>query len=515
MDNSGRLTLEPLKDGSEECKQDLDRIRHYIDHFERLCRLCLATERLVNVYSIVQGRNVFYVRNFVKESFRLLEQKIDKKDRLPNFICEKCERNLNILYNFKKKCDASRRVLEKVRDKTIRPDDLREVELLGSPPPAATATNEQGISSRLRRTKHLQHNSAEVLRKLPETISVEKVGEIVKHETSPPPAEVTAGAVEKIVTPLKTEAEEELEKEIKEEVVSTVQIVFPAEESEPITFVMNEAVEEAQEISEPEHESEEYLEENEEQSDSDYQPDDQPEEESRSRKSGRRGRKAKTAGFSRCDKKSKEKTVCAICGALVNNVKCHMVIHEEVRPHQCEHCPKNFTSRNKLQSHINSVHLKKRDFKCEICGKAFLEKNNLKGHLRIHNGDRKYQCDLCPKTFLFAGTLRCHKLTHTQDKQHECHVCGKRFLMRTTLNKHLYVHSNERPHKCDMCEKAFRTSTHKIIHMRTHTGEKPLQCRICFTGFAHHKARSVHMKTKHAEELLAMDMLDEKGHLKF
>uniref|UniRef100_A0A8D8P892 (northern house mosquito) hypothetical protein n=1 Tax=Culex pipiens TaxID=7175 RepID=A0A8D8P892_CULPI len=164
MDNSGCLDLE---DDNGECKQDRQRVRHYMDHFERLCRLCLATERLVNVYSIVQGRNVFYVRNFVKEGFRLLEQKIDKKDRLPNFICEKCERNLNILYNFKKKCDASRRVLEKIRDKTIVPDDLREVELLGSAPPAAT-TNEQGISGRLRRSKKLpqQQNSGEVLKKV-------------------------------------------------------------------------------------------------------------------------------------------------------------------------------------------------------------------------------------------------------------------------------------------------------------------------------------------------------------
>lgn len=76
MENSGCLDLETLEDDNGECKQDQLRIRHYMDHFERLCRLCLATERLVNVYSIVQGRNVFYVRNFVKEGFRLLEQKV-------------------------------------------------------------------------------------------------------------------------------------------------------------------------------------------------------------------------------------------------------------------------------------------------------------------------------------------------------------------------------------------------------------------------------------------------------
>lgn len=497
MDNSG-LDLEALDEiDGDEVQQDLQRrIHHYTDHFERLCRLCLATERLVNVYSIVQGRNVFYVRNFVKEGFRLLEQKIDKKDQLPNFICEKCERNLNILYNFKKKCDASRCVLEKILDRTIVPEDLRDVEFQQ---PLLQA-NEQSISGRLRKPRQSRESCVEVLKKLPQTIIVEKVSETIKSETE----QISAISGETIITTLKIEPDEEAQEIQQEEIINGERIVFPVEEI--ITLVPEEVADEC-------HKTEEYLEEHEEQSDSDYQPDETVEP----KKSGRRGRKPKSLGSpSNCDKKSqKEKTVCAICGALVNNVKCHMVIHEEVRPHQCEQCPKSFTSRNKLQSHINSVHLKKRDFKCEICGKAFLEKNNLKGHLRIHNGDRKYQCDLCPKTFLFAGTLRCHKLTHTQDKQHECHVCGKRFLMKTTLNKHLYVHSNARPHQCDLCEKAFRTSTHKIIHMRTHTGEKPLQCRICFQGFAHHKARSVHMKTKHAEELLAMDMLDEKGHLKF
>ncbi|XP_055622414.1 zinc finger protein 91-like [Toxorhynchites rutilus septentrionalis] len=486
-----------------ECKEELDRIRFYIANYKQLCRLCLTNERLVNLYSNVHGRNVFYVRNFIKESLRVLEQTIDKKDRLPNFICEKCERNLNIIFNFKKKCEDSRRILEKVRDKTIVPEDLRKLD---------HGQTDRIASHNWGRTKMVESNCEKILKKLPQSINVEKVKETTKEEE---PCNRTNA--------VKAESDE-----LKQE-VSDLGSLFPGTEfnlelNDITNLVEENRTAKEEDVTEHHESGEELLEDKD--SDEDWCPDkskqtndevcSETEKSAIEAKKERRKRgKKNTVLKDRSRKLAKEKTICPICGALVNNIKCHMVIHEEVRPHQCAECPKNFTSRNKLQSHINSVHLKKRDYKCEICGKAFLEKNNLKGHLRIHKGDRKYKCDLCPKTFLFAGTLRCHKLTHTQDKKHECQVCGKMFLMRTTLNKHLHVHSNERPHKCDICDKAFRTSTHKIIHMRTHTGEKPLQCRICGIGFAHHKARSVHMKTKHAEELIAMDMLDERGYLKF
>ncbi|XP_062558359.1 myoneurin-like [Armigeres subalbatus] len=502
-------------DDQEKLKKqpEVDQIRYYTENFERLCRLCLTNEHLVNVYSNVQGRNVFYVRNFVKDAFRLLEQTINKKDRLPNFICEKCERNLNIIYNFKKKCDQSRRILEKIRDKTIVPEDLVKVED-NQPSPSEETAKGKPVAINRTKSKHKNKSSPEeLLKKLPQGLNIEKV-----RETTIPASIV---CVELDEAPFKIEPVD-----IKQEVTSFTETELTVKNNltEPIA-------------QEPSHAEQEDVESNEddaaddysvdEESDSDWKPEDSTEidctmvgelTEPMESSPSKRGRKKKTEGTKGLSKKrlrEREKTICSICGALVNNIKSHMVIHEDIRPHQCEQCPKSFTSRNKLQSHINSVHLRKRDFKCEVCGKAFLEKNNLKGHQRIHKGDRKYKCDLCPKSFLFAGTLRCHQLTHTQDKKHECQICGKMFLMRTTLNKHLYVHSNERPYKCDMCDKAFRTSTHKIVHMRTHTGERPLQCRICNIGFAHHKARSVHMKTKHAEELAAMDMLDEKGHLKF
>ncbi|XP_055531315.1 myoneurin-like [Wyeomyia smithii] len=516
MEPPAHISVAEQNVDNEEKNKLLEQIRFYVENYERLCRLCLTNQRLVNLYSIVQERNVYYVRHFIKEALRLMEQTIDKKDRLPNFICEKCERNLNIIFNFKKKCDKSRRILEKVRDKSIAVDDLVDTD-------SQQTADKLHVSSRSR-MKRDNPNCADLLKKLPNDINIAKVRDSAKSGKL---------AVEELANNvLKLESDD-----IKQEVAS-LGLLFPGtdlniELNEFSNLVDDGSAIVSQEdvhhdsVSEKDfkvdHTSDNDWEPNEQQTMSDetdeQSANDLPAERKRRRNTkvrhGKQGRPIGSKSRGQGKKLPKEKTICPVCGALVNNIKCHMVTHDEIRPHQCEQCPKGFTSRNKLQSHVNSVHLKKRDFKCEICGKAFLEKNNLKGHQRIHNGERKYKCDLCPKTFLFAGTLRCHKLTHTQDKKHECQVCGKMFLMRTTLNKHLYVHSNERPHKCDMCDKTFRTSTHKIIHMRTHTGEKPLQCRICGAGFAHHKARSVHMKTKHAEELVAMDMLDERGHLKF
>ncbi|XP_058457350.1 zinc finger protein 846 isoform X2 [Malaya genurostris] len=506
--------LETQEESTSEKKntKELQQLRFYIENYERLCRLCLTNDRLVNLYSIVQGRNVIYVRNFVKQALRLLDQTIDKKDRLPNFICEKCERNLNIIFNFKKKCDESRRILEKVRDKTISLEDLMKSDVC--------PTVKEFECSRARiKANTTKSKCEEILKNLPQDIHIGKRREPVKKQI----IACSVGA-ELVSTVMKLEPDD-----IKREVAS-LGLIFPETDLNldlndftnlvdegPSRLAQDESESSDEEFdADPDSDSEWKPEES---NQTNFIPSDVKEHENRGNNPNKRERKVREVAVTKTGRLSKklpkEKTICQVCGALVNNIKCHMITHEDIRPHQCEQCPKSFTSRNKLQSHINSVHLKKRDFKCEVCGKAFLEKNNLKGHQRIHNGDRKYKCDLCPKTFLFAGTLRCHKLTHTQDKKHECQVCGKLFLMRTTLNKHLYVHSNERPHKCDLCEKTFRTSTHKIIHMRTHTGEKPLQCRICGIGFAHHKARSVHMKTKHAKELVAMDMLDERGHLKF
>ncbi|XP_053677908.1 zinc finger protein 729-like [Anopheles nili] len=456
----------------------IDDLQYYAENYSKLCRLCLSQEKLVTIYSNVRGRNVYYIRNFVNFALNLLTIKINKHDGLPNFLCERCERNLNIIANFKRKCDESIRLLERVRDTIVKQDRSEPV-----------GQDRNGSRTRKRRakgsSKQPKQDNEEILKKLPREINVEKASARLSARKELERSENERENLPATTTP--ENANEWIKLKDEHRVIE-----ISSKDDEGAKYSEEEG--EIEQFSEGEK-SDPYLE----------HFNDTPEQENVTNQPAVRTTRKKPP---------KEKIVCAVCGVMVNNVKSHMIIHSG-RSHQCEQCSKSFTSRNKLQSHINSVHLRKRDFKCEICGKAFLEKNNLKGHMRIHDGDRKYGCDLCPKTFLFAGTLRCHKLTHTQEKQHACQICGKLFLLRTTLNKHLRVHTDEKPHICNLCDRRFRTSTHLTVHMRTHTGEKPLNCRICQMAFSHHKARSVHMKAKHPDELVALGLIDEKGHLKF
>ncbi|XP_055625495.1 zinc finger protein 62-like [Toxorhynchites rutilus septentrionalis] len=529
-----------------DCKEALDKIRFYIANYEQLCRLCLTNDRLVNLFSNAHGRNVFCVRNFIKESLRMLGQTINEEDRLPNFICEKCERNLNIIFNFKKQCEDSRRILEKVRDKTIAPDDLRksdhsqaevndlqsweETNNVGSfyEESSKKSITVEKVEGNVRVEKPCE--GTDIIEPYSNEIKQEDCGSgflFVKTEYNIEQNDIT-NLVEKKCTVNQEDFTENRDKfeqtvRVEESFVETVAVKTEPNEIEQemsdlgMLFLGTEYNIEQNDATNLFEESytvkqEEFLEDK--CSDVEWSPDKlkqtnyvvlgETEKNTREAKNVRRTRRKKIA-LKNCFKKtSKVKTICTVCGALVQNIQNHMVIHEEIRPHQCAECPKNFTNRNKLQTHINSVHLKKRDYECEICGKAYLERNNLRRHLRFHQGEPKFKCDLCPEAFQFADKLRSHTLlTHTEAKKHECHVCGTMFLLESTLNKHLKLHNNDRPHKCEFCEKTFRLASCKVIHMRTHTGEKPLLCRICGIGFAHHKARSTHMETEHAEELIA------------
>ncbi|XP_049539013.1 zinc finger and SCAN domain-containing protein 21-like [Anopheles darlingi] len=445
-------------------------VKYCAETLEHVCRLCLSNEQLVALFTNVRGRNAYFVRKFVKLATELLHFKFNINDALPNFLCKRCERSLLAITKFKQKCDESLSILRKASD-IVEPAASSHVSK------NQKKIGELGTVRREDQPTKERRECIEILRKLPSAI---RVGT------------------------LKTRAaREDLEEEWPTEQPACGIIDRHARKADGQVHVKSNAdecnadppISKRNEDETGHGESEERLLETDEESRLEWEC------------VGESDEKVP-------NKTAKERTVCSVCGAMVNNLTAHMATHSKLRPHQCDQCPKSFTTRHKLQTHISSVHLRRRDFKCDICGKGFLERNHLKGHMRIHSGERKHQCDLCPKTFLFAGTLRCHKLTHSQEKSHECPVCGKLFLMRTTLNKHVRVHSDERPYRCDVCDKQFRTSTHLAVHRRTHTGEKPLVCRICGMAFAQHKTRSVHMKSKHPEELVRLNLIDEKGHLK-
>ena len=66
----------------------------------------------------------------------------------------------------------------------------------------------------------------------------------------------------------------------------------------------------------------------------------------------------------------------------------------------CDICGTTLYTKEKLKSHIASVHKGKQSFKCEICDAEFATKHKMKGHMAsIHEGKKPFKCDNCDAAF--------------------------------------------------------------------------------------------------------------------
>ena len=77
--------------------------------------------------------------------------------------------------------------------------------------------------------------------------------------------------------------------------------------------------------------------------------------------------------------------------------------------YNCNSCEKVFTRKVTLEEHQN-MHQEENDQKCEYCGKQFSTVSNLKRHLNIHTGNQKhFQCNSCQKNFTTKNKLDAHR----------------------------------------------------------------------------------------------------------
>ena len=47
-------------------------------------------------------------------------------------------------------------------------------------------------------------------------------------------------------------------------------------------------------------------------------------------------------------------------------------------------------------------------FACHLCPKAFTKKHHLKTHLNYHTGNKPYKCPYCPQKFTQSSNMRTH-----------------------------------------------------------------------------------------------------------
>lgn len=249
---------------------------------------------------------------------------------------------------------------------------------------------------------------------------------------------------------------------------------------------------------------------------------------------------------------------CNLCGKLLRSplsLKTHIwSVHEKKRPFACGMCPKKFTQRTHLATHVQ-LHTGEKSFKCEICGKCFSAKKGLDSHLNVHKEvavqdmlkcsicDKKFksqvllkshmkthkpeahECSLCKKVFPHRNNLRMHLKSHTAEKAYYCKICGKRLASTSSksaheklhmpkqhkcgicntsfhqpgnLRAHMKRHENERSITCLFCSKTFKLRWDSVLHLRRHLNERPFLCQMCPVECDTSKGLQKHMRTHHS-----------------
>lgn len=205
-------------------------------------------------------------------------------------------------------------------------------------------------------------------------------------------------------------------------------------------------------------------------------------------------------------KNQKKKTfVCKQCKkrfAEKRNLKAHLSIHSDYRPHQCDQCPEKFRTKHQFKSHMR-LHTAPKVHICEICEKHFKSKSQLNIHTRLHTGERPYACDYCSKRFISSGDYAQHVRIHTGERPYRCDFCNKGFIQLSNMKTHLRVHTTDRPHQCHLCERKFFRRTELRSHLLVHTGgrEKLFSCDSCQKKFTTKLSLDKHQIIKHQSHL--------------
>ena len=179
---------------------------------------------------------------------------------------------------------------------------------------------------------------------------------------------------------------------------------------------------------------------------------------------------------------------------------------------RCEHCDKDFKSREGLKLHVKA-HFASEHVQCTDCDFATVQKANLAKHMAtkhcksVDGTDLKedFKCDLCPFKCVAEFQLKNHKLRKHTDRSRmrfKCTEteCDYASVEKSALEKHIrFKHTNERPYVCGTCGFSTHTSSSMARHRQAHEGKKPHICGDCGAAYADKKRLRDHRVKVHQD----------------
>lgn len=191
-------------------------------------------------------------------------------------------------------------------------------------------------------------------------------------------------------------------------------------------------------------------------------------------------------------------TDCPICGkknsSYPNLVKHLKIIHNEEKPHHCQHCDAKFEQTADLNKHIYVEHSDR------SLGMQTIEPDI--SLVKEEAEEYHYSCTECNAIFETVDAWTDHQVAEHNQVAHHCDQCEKKFLRPSELAEHKNTHLRVKFYPCNICPNSYSTpqklsehvqQAHPGAPMRT-PGESEFYCDICIRSFKSRQAYSNHMR---------------------
>ncbi len=203
------------------------------------------------------------------------------------------------------------------------------------------------------------------------------------------------------------------------------------------------------------------------------------------------------------------------CDGHIKNIHTNEIFEE------CIICDKNI-NKKMMAKHL-SLHIEENDNKCPICNVKLQVQGNLYYHIRSVHGEKKIECDECGMKFSTDDRLNRHiDVVHMKIKDKKCLTCDYECYGNYKLMEHVnQVHLNIKNFSCEDCSfQCYLKHDLKRHYERTHLKLKFYRCEKCPLEFytkteynTHIKACSGELKYSRMEHVVATVL--EKNNIEF